>query len=221
MGKIVSLIGVLFIWQSLAYAEVKIRVLDADGSPVSNAVVSLPRSKESKTESQSGNTDENRIAVMDQVAKQFLPHVLIVESGQPVVFPNSDQVRHHVYSFSKPNDFEIRLYSGNQTEPLIFDYPGVVILGCNIHDQMLGFIYVHNNEIARVSDQNGYVVFDEVPSTAVQTQNVTVWHSQLSSNKTERLSQVLNEKSKDEIWILKLDLIPEIKKVSRKFKPRY
>jgi plastocyanin len=221
--KIAGLLCVFFCWQSFVFAEVKIQVLDVEGNPVPNAVISLPNIKELKPELNvlSSESETEQVAVMDQVDSQFSPQVLIVKSGQSVVFPNSDQVRHHVYSFSKPNDFEIRLYSGNQAEPLKFENSGIVVLGCNIHDQMVGYLYVQNDEVAGISDQNGYVVFDEELSASVQDQTVNVWHSQLSSNKTERVTQVLSEKNKDSVWILRLDLIPEVKKVSRKFKPRY
>tara|TARA_R110001592_G_scaffold238227_2_gene497753 strand:+ start:45095 stop:45757 length:663 start_codon:yes stop_codon:yes gene_type:complete len=220
VGKIVRVLGLFFCLQSFVVAEVKIQVIDIEGKPVQNAVVSLPRADKSKPELSAGSAEAMQVAVMDQLDKQFTPQVLVVKSGQFVVFPNSDQVRHHVYSFSKPNDFEIRLYSGNQAGPISFEYPGIVVLGCNIHDQMLGYIYVQDDEIARVSDQSGYVVFEELDAY-IPEQNVTVWHSQLSSNKTEKLTQVLSEKNKDSVWILRLDLIPDIKKVSRKFKPRY
>ncbi|MFT6029973.1 MAG: plastocyanin [Oleiphilaceae bacterium] len=223
MRKIAGLLCVFFCWQSFVFAEVKIQVLDVEGNPVPNAVISLTNIKELKPELNvlSSESETEQVAVMDQVDSQFSPQVLIVKSGQSVVFPNSDQVRHHVYSFSKPNDFEIRLYSGNQAEPLKFENSGIVVLGCNIHDQMVGYLYVQNDEVAGISDQNGYVVFDEELSASVQDQTVNVWHSQLSSNKTERVTQVLSEKNKDSVWILRLDLIPEVKKVSRKFKPRY
>ena len=220
MGKIVSVLGVFFFWQSLVFAEVKIHVVDIEGNAVSGAVVSLPRAGDSKPKLSAGLVEAEPVVVMDQVDKQFSPQVLVVKSGQSVVFPNSDQVRHHVYSFSKPNDFEIRLYSGNQAEPISFEHPGIVVLGCNIHDQMLGYLYVQNDEISHVSDQDGYVVFEELDANITE-QNVTVWHSQLSSNKTERMTQVLSEKNEESVWILRLDLITEIKKDSRKFKPRY
>jgi plastocyanin len=221
--KIAGLLCVFFCWQSFVFAEVKIQVLDVEGNPVPNAVISLTNIKELKPELNvlSSESETEQVAVMDQVDSQFSPQVLIVKSGQSVVFPNSDKVRHHVYSFSKPNDFEIRLYSGNQAEPLKFENSGIVVLGCNIHDQMVGYLYVQNDEVAGISDQNGYVVFDEELSASVQDQTVNVWHSQLSSNKTERVTQVLSEKNKDSVWILRLDLIPEVKKVSRQFKPRY
>ncbi len=221
MGKILGLIFVVFFLQNSVFAEVRMQVLDEAGNPVPNAVVSLIDAEERRPQISLKSSASEQVAVMDQVDKQFFPQVLLVKAGQSVIFPNSDQVRHHVYSFSKPNDFEIRLYSGNQSEPIRFEYPGVVVLGCNIHDQMVGFVYVQHEESARLSDQNGLVVFDEIFSMSAKEQTVSVWHSQLSSNKTDRLTQVLKEKNQDGVWLLRLDLMPEVKKVSRKFKPRY
>lgn len=216
MRQIFAFVALYCFWHGLVFAEIKMQVLDAAGNPVQNAVVSLPLTEQTEL------SKDLTMAVMDQVDKQFLPHVLLVKAGQPVIFPNSDQVRHHVYSFSKPNDFEIRLYSGDQTAPLHFDHPGVVVLGCNIHDQMVGYLYVQGNEIAKVTDAQGYVEFDQVHIDALdQTQSVSIWHSRLSSNKTERVSQILTEKNTQNIWMLKVDLLPEVKKTSRKFKPRY
>ena len=57
-------------------------------------------------------------------------------------FPNRDNIRHHVYSFSSPKKFELPLYIGTPATPVLFDKPGVVALGCNIHDWMLAYIYV-------------------------------------------------------------------------------
>ena len=86
------------------------------------------------------------VAVMDQVNKQFLPELLIVQQGQLVNFPNSDNIRHNVYSFSSAKSFQLKLYSGQPKEPIIFDTQGVVVLGCNIHDSMVGYIYVAKSE---------------------------------------------------------------------------
>jgi plastocyanin len=111
------------------------RVTDPEGRPVEHAVIALypdaapaPRPPAE--------------AVMDQRDKQFLPHVLAVRVGTVVHFPNSDQIRHHVYSFSPAKTFELRLYAGVEAEPVAFDRPGKVVLGCNIHDHMLAYIYV-------------------------------------------------------------------------------
>src|ERR1700704_3875919 len=71
---------------------------------------------------------------VDQVDKQFVPYVKAIFVGSTVRFPNSDNIRHQVYSFSQPKKFELPLYSGTDAPPIIFDKPGVVVLGCNIHD---------------------------------------------------------------------------------------
>jgi plastocyanin len=79
---------------------------------------------------------------MAQQKKQFVPEVLVVPVGSEVRFPNHDTVRHHVYSFSPAKKFELKLYTGTPANPVLFDRPGVVVLGCNIHDQMVGWILV-------------------------------------------------------------------------------
>jgi plastocyanin len=79
---------------------------------------------------------------LDQKGREFIPHVLPVRVGTPVFFPNSDEIQHHVYSFSKAKRFEIKLYRGTPARPEVFDQPGVVAVGCNIHDWMLGYVYV-------------------------------------------------------------------------------
>lgn len=79
---------------------------------------------------------------MDQKNRMFIPHVLPVQTGTAVQFPNSDDVRHHVYSFSPAKPFQLPLYKGTPANPEVFDRAGVVTLGCNIHDQMSAFIVV-------------------------------------------------------------------------------
>jgi hypothetical protein len=79
---------------------------------------------------------------MDQVDRQFSPYVLAVRTGTPVLFVNNDSVAHQVYSFSPPKRFELALYHGKPRQPVVFDRPGIVTVGCNIHDNMVGYLYV-------------------------------------------------------------------------------
>ena len=81
-------------------------------------------------------------AVIDQHHEQFVPRVLIVQRGTEVSFPNTDRVQHHVYSFSQTKQFELPLYRGNEHPPVMFDHAGVAVLGCNIHDHMVGYVLV-------------------------------------------------------------------------------
>jgi len=101
--------------------------------------------------------------IMDQWQKQFIPYVLPVKVGTAISFPNKDKIKHHVYSFSEPKPFELKLYSGYDATPIVFDKPGVVTLGCNIHDWMLGFIYVVDSDYFGKTGKNGSLVISGVP----------------------------------------------------------
>lgn len=117
-------------------AAVNAMVTDTTGAAVPEAVIyALPAS--GKLPSAAA-----RPAVMDQINKEFVPFVIPVQLGAPVTFPNKDNIRHHVYSFSPAKTFDLKLYSGKPANPVVFDKPGPVALGCNIHDWMVGFVYV-------------------------------------------------------------------------------
>lgn len=75
-------------------------------------------------------------AQVAQQGRQFVPQVSIVQAGTAVSFPNLDTVRHHVYSFSPVKTFELKLYAGTPSTPVVFERAGTAVLGCNIHDRM-------------------------------------------------------------------------------------
>lgn len=102
-------------------------------------------------------------AVMDQQRNAFVPHILVVRKGADVIFPNNDTVSHHVYSFSQAKSFELALYKGNTHAPVQFDMTGVVTLGCNIHDGMLGYILVVDTPYFALTDKDGKVRLDDLP----------------------------------------------------------
>jgi len=133
-------------------------VTDNTGAPVSDvAVYAIP-------ESNVGHTNESRReAVMDQSEQRFIPHVLIVETGTAVEFPNHDTVRHHVYSFSDAMTFELSLYEGREHAPIVFAKPGFVDVGCNIHDNMEAHIVVVDTPYFAVTDHDGRAVIDALP----------------------------------------------------------
>jgi hypothetical protein len=100
---------------------------------------------------------------MDQRDHRFVPHVLVVQTGTSVMFPNSDSVSHHVYSFSATKPFELPLYKGQLYPPVVFDQPGVVVLGCNIHDGMLGYVVVVDTPHFALTNEQGVALIDAVP----------------------------------------------------------
>jgi len=118
-------------------------------------------------------------AVMDQRNLQFVPEVLVVQTGTAVDFPNSDQVRHQVYSFSGAKKFELSLYAGRAHAPVVFDTAGLVTLGCNIHDNMLGYIVVTDSPWYGRTAPDGRVQLHELPPGEYR---VRVWHALLNES---------------------------------------
>ena len=137
------------------------RVEGPDHAPVEDAVVSLVPAASAPGRAPGGPRPR---ATMDQQDLAFVPHVLAIATGTVVDFPNSDQVRHSIYSFSAAKRFEVRLYRGFEAPPITFDAPGLVVLGCNIHDHMLGFVYVLDAPHFGVSDGQGGVEIAGVPA---------------------------------------------------------
>ena len=132
-------------------AEVTAIITDAAGKPVAEAVVAFYDGKTSALAAGAGGK-------IVQKNKMFNPKVTIVQTGTRINFPNEDSVRHHVYSFSPAKKFELKLYSGVPTEPVLFDQAGVVTLGCNIHDSMVGYIYIVDTPFFAKTDDNGKAV---------------------------------------------------------------
>jgi plastocyanin len=115
-------------------------------------------------------------AIVDQVNKTFVPHVSIVRTGTAVAFPNSDRIRHQVYSFSPSHPFTLKLYAGSPRTDIIFDKPGMVVLGCNIHDSMVGFIAVVNSPYFAKIPASGIVDMDLPPGHY----RLRVWNSNMT-----------------------------------------
>lgn len=134
---------------------------DDNNRPLADVVVALlPAAPGNASEAKSPGHDE---AIVDQRERQFDPHVSAIRTNTLVKFPNSDNIRHHVYSFSPAKRFELRLYHGTTAEPVLFDRPGEVVLGCNIHDSMLAYIYVVDSEHFGVADKQGEISLTGVP----------------------------------------------------------
>ena len=117
-------------------------------------------------------------AVMDQVDRAFAPDLLVIPVGSTVEFPNTDSVSHQIYSFSPAKRFQLPLYRGKPYPPVHFDQPGVVTLGCNIHDQMLAYLVVTDAPFFGRTDSAG-VWSAELPHGRYR---VTLWHPRLRDN---------------------------------------
>lgn len=115
-------------------------------------------------------------ARMEQRNLRFDPHVLIVAVGSDVAFPNRDSVRHHVYSFSKGNRFELKLFGKEDARTVTLSTPGTVAIGCNIHDQMAGYIHVVDTPFVAQTNAAGVARLEDVPAVA---STLTIWHKDL------------------------------------------
>jgi plastocyanin len=151
-----------------AAGDLVVQVRTANGAPVANAVVALyPGGRPAPL---AAAPRSYQIAQRDL---QFSPFVLVVPVGSEVSFPNFDNVRHHVYSFSPVRRFELRLYAREQARAVRFDRPGIVPLGCNIHDGMIAFINVVDTALAARTDAAGRVSFAGLPAGPAVAR---IWH---------------------------------------------
>lgn len=151
-------------------ADVQVQVQDANGRSVADAVVFL--------ESEQARRQVRPVAGLEmaQNHKQFVPQVLIVPVGSEVRFPNHDTVRHHVYSFSPAKKFELKLYAGTPAQPVRFEQSGVVVLGCNIHDQMVGWVLVLDTPYYAQTSASGQAALSTVPAGRYR---LRTWHARL------------------------------------------
>jgi plastocyanin len=118
-------------------------------------------------------------AIMDQRQMKFVPNILVIQTGTGVDFPNSDQIEHQVYSFSTPKPFKLSLYAGHKYPPIVFDRAGLVVVGCNIHDQMIGYIYVTDSPYFGRSDESGQWSAHDLPTGNYL---LTAWHPRMQGD---------------------------------------
>jgi plastocyanin len=164
-------------------ADLEVSISDTAGKPVQDAVVSLE-----PMDSTPPKPVPHATAVMDQRDREFMPHVLAVQAGTAVSFPNSDNIHHDVYSFSPAKVFELPLYKGIPSQPVVFDKPGVVVLGCNIHDWMLGYIDVVPTPWFVKSDAAGQAELTGVPPGKY---HLVLWHPDLDAVDNRRSEDVV------------------------------
>ncbi|MBK1872480.1 methylamine utilization protein [Marinobacter sp. 1-3A] len=171
---VLLLAGCLLFTPALA-EELTVRIQITDGTgPVTGALVFTQ--------------DSSRAAPIQtevvQKDRMFHPHVLIIPTGSKVDFPNRDNTQHHVYSFSPAKPFNLELYAGKPEAPVVFDQPGIVELGCNIHDHMQAFIVVADTRAIGQTNEQGEVslLLDFGSAPAPGALDLNIWHPRLPDN---------------------------------------
>ena len=157
----------LFLNGNVGASTIEITVIDKKGNPLESAVATLTSPDAISNQQSTSN------ATINQVNKEFVPEVSVVQAGTAITFPNNDRVRHHVYSFSDAKSFDLPLYRETSPDPVIFDKPGLVTLGCNIHDWMRAYVVVVETPFYQMSGANGKILIDNIPAGKYELE---LWH---------------------------------------------
>lgn len=180
-------------------ADLHAVVRNQSGQPVADAVVvAVPDVAPARP-------PRPKLEQVEQIDEEFVPKVKALLVGSPVSFPNRDNVRHHVYSFSPAKRFDLPLYVGTPATPIVFDTPGVVVLGCNIHDWMIGYIYVSESPYFATTGADGKASI-ALPAGGY---TVRVWHPQLAGSEDATRRKLQVDTVADTEW--RLALKPEVR----------
>jgi plastocyanin len=179
-------------------AAVSVAVADRGGAPVEDAAVYL-EPLDAKAPSL-----KSRVVEIEQKDRKFSQLVTVIQLGQGILFPNRDSVRHHVYSLSQAKLFELKLYAGVPTSPVVFEKAGSVVVGCNIHDKMVSYIHVVDTPWFGKSDAAGRARLDGLPDGRYR---LKVWHYGLA-NPDVAAEQVITVRGDAGDVVVRLDLRP-------------
>lgn len=164
-------------WGTVAGAgERTITVTGDDGAPLKYAVAYV----ESPSLAEKAAQGERPDVKIDQRDQQFSPHSAVLQRRSSVEFPNHDDTRHHVYSFSSTKRFELPLFGDETPRPIVFEDTGVVVLGCNIHDHMLGYLLIVDTPVFANADADGHIELKGVPDD--EDAVMRVWHPGLGDD---------------------------------------
>ena len=162
-------------------AALTVEVVDQSGAALPDAVVYATPVNGRPASTQTGK------AIIDQIDREFVPLVSVVQTGTSISFPNKDDVEHDVYSFSPAKKFELKLYSGVPSHPVMFDKPGLVVLGCNIHDSMIAYVLVVDTPYFAKTGKDGRAAFDSLPPAEYR---LAAWHHAMPDGMAQPVQDV-------------------------------
>lgn len=185
-------------------AGLSVKVRDNKGQPVADAVVSLtPLAPAANAGADTGAIPALPRAPVEIVQRdqEYIPYVTVIRVGTQVEFPNADDIQHHIYSVSKAKRFEKPLYAPGSREAVLFDQPGIVTLGCNIHDWMVAYVVVLATEHFAKTDADGVAVVSAAPGTY----RLELWHPRLTKSVQEEFTVTATPGARDFTLTLKPD----------------
>lgn len=173
---IAALLGSILPAVMRANGTVQVQCVDTKNQPVADAVAWL-----TPLDTTPLLAPPAEPLVIEQQGQEFRPYVTPVVAGTRISFPNHDTVQHHVYSVSKPKHFEIPLYRGESKDAVLFDNPGLVTIGCNIHDWMIAYVLVLATPYYAKSADAGTALIGSLPPGHYRLE---VWHPRLAAEVT-------------------------------------
>jgi plastocyanin len=118
-------------------------------------------------------------AEIRQHLARFEPGFTVVPAGAPVRMPNEDTIFHNVFSYSKPNDFDLGMYGAGEARTVRFREPGPVRIYCSIHERMNGLIFVTPSSLFATPTASGAYHIADVPPgryrLRVWSERLPVW----------------------------------------------
>ena len=192
----VVVLALLFAPTPVLSSDLAVTITESGGGqPVADAVVFLDRVDPVTPVS----------AEIYQQNREFHPKVTILPVGSAVDFPNRDNTQHHVYSFSPAKTFNIELYADRPEASVLFDKPGIVELGCNIHDHMQAFVVVTDTTAVGRTDDKGRTTLALGAAPAPGPLTLKIWHARLPDN-TQPVTRVWSQNGRPSLTI---ELTPE------------
>ncbi len=121
-----------------------------------------------------------------QKNKHFSPHVLAVQVGSVVDFPNHDPFFHNVFSLFNGKRFDLGLYEAGSTRSVHFDRAGICYIFCNIHPQMSAVVVVVDTPYFALADDKGDYLISGMPAGNYR---LSIWEEHCTPQALKALSR--------------------------------
>ena len=119
-------------------------------------------------------------AEMDQRDLHFVPSVVVITPGSPIVFLNSDRVMHNVFHPARGRGgFDLGLWAPGQSRGFTLREEGAYLILCEVHPEMAAYIVVVASPYRTVTDAGGRFRF---VSVAPGTYRLRTWHHWLETH---------------------------------------
>jgi plastocyanin len=157
------------------------------GRDASNVVVWLIP-LDNSVQAGAGRPAMNKLPRLVQRNKSFEPHVLVVEVGTTVQFPNKDPFFHNIFSLFEGKRFDLGLYEAGSSRSVRFDRAGISFLFCNIHGEMSAVIVAVETPYFGVSNRLGHLGIPDTPDGRYQ---MHAWYERSSQEDLDGLTRMV------------------------------